>query len=75
MKNETMRYSESFKLQVVSELEAETLRLRSALADAHMDIRLGNAYMEIACEADGIEYVGSFKKNRYVAVNKVSNLN
>jgi len=116
MKKETMRYSEAFKLQVVSELESgkltcphearrrygikgsstienwirnygkshllnkvvrvetpkerdrlkeieeENRRLKSALADAHLDLRLEKAYVEIACEVAGIDDVNSFKK-------------
>ncbi len=116
MKKETMRYSEAFKLQIVSELESgkltcpnearrrygikgsctienwirkygkthllnkvvrvetpkerdrlkeieeENRRLKSALADAHLDLRLEKAYVEIACEVAGIDDVNSFKK-------------
>lgn len=116
MKNETVRYSEAFKLQIVSEIESgkltcqnearrrygikgsctiekwirkygkthllnkvirvetpkerdrlkeieeENRRLKSALADAHLDLRLEKAYVEIACEVAGIQDVDSFKK-------------
>ena len=116
MKKEVIRYSEAFKLQVVSELESrkfscvfeaknrygirgsntikrwikkygknhllnkvvtvqtteerdqikamkqEIHKLKSALADAHLDLRLERAWVQIACERAGIEDVAEFKK-------------
>jgi len=116
MKSSTVRYSEAFKLQIVSDLETgklsslnearrrygisgkttvkqwvlrygknhllnkvvrvetpderdrlksmkeEIKELKSALADAHLDLRLEKAYVEIACEAAGIGDVDNFKK-------------
>ena len=116
MNKETLRYSEAFKLQVVSELESgkfkcifearkrydirgcgtienwisrygkghllnkvilvktteerdqlktmkqEIHELKSALADAHLDLRLEKAWVKIACEQAGIEDVDKFKK-------------
>lgn len=116
MKKEVLRYSEAFKLQVVSELESgkfncifearkrynirgcgtieswikrygkghllnkvvlvktteerdqlksmkqEIHELKSALADAHLDLRLEKAWVKIACEQAGIEDVDEFKK-------------
>lgn len=116
MKKEVLRYSEAFKLQIVSELESGKLRsifearkrynirgtntinrwvrkygkehlltkvvlvkttdekdqlkamkqeihkLKSALADAHLDLRLEKAWVKIACERAGIEDVDEFKK-------------
>jgi len=117
MSKEVIRYSEAFKLQVVSELESgkfkcmleakkrygirgsdtiacwikkygknhllnkvvvvktteerdqlkvmkqEIHELKSALADAHLDLRLEKAWVKIACEQAGIEDVDTFKKN------------
>ncbi len=47
--------------------EVKTLRkrvreLERALADAHIDLKLEEAYVELACEAAGIEDVAEFKK-------------
>ena len=36
--------------------------LERALADAHLDLKLEAAYMQLACEAAGIEDVAEFKK-------------
>lgn len=116
--NATIRYSESFKLQVVRELEQgrfkspkaaeraygvrgngtvanwvrqfgkenllrkvvrvmkpdeetelKALRkrvrqLERALADAHLDLKLEAAYLELACEAAGVEDISEFKKKQ-----------
>lgn len=116
MGKETIRYSEAFKLQVVSELETGELKsphgarvrygikgadtvprwirqygknhllkkvvrvettkerdqlkemkkrirqLESALADAHLDLRLEQSYVELACEAARIKDIEGFKK-------------
>ncbi len=116
MNKEVLRYSEAFKLQVVSELASgkfncifetrkrynirgcgtvenwirrygkvdllnkvvivktteerdqlkamkqEIHKLKSALADAHLDLRLEKAWLKIACDRAGIEDVGEFKK-------------
>lgn len=49
------------------ETEVKTLRkrvreLERALADAHLDLKLEAAYVELACEAAGVEDVAEFKK-------------
>ena len=116
MKKEILRYSEAFKLQVVSELESgkfkcifearkrygirgcgtierwirkygknhllnkvvvvkttderdqlkamkrEIQELKSALSDAHLDLRLEKAWLKIACRQAGMEDVDAFKK-------------
>jgi len=116
MNKEVLRYSEAFKLQVVSELESgkfecifearkrygirgcgtierwirkygknhllnkvivvkttnerdqlkamkkEIHELKSALSDAHLDLRLEKAWLKIACRQAGIEDVDTFKK-------------
>ena len=43
-------------------LKDDNRRLRDALADAHIELKLERAYTEIACEAAGIEDIGEFKK-------------
>jgi transposase-like protein len=48
-----------------SELKRLRLRVRElekALVDAHLDLRLEQAWMELACEAGHIEDVAEFKK-------------
>jgi len=46
----------------VKELRKEVRKLKQALADAHLDAKLENAYVHIACRAAGIEDVEAFKK-------------
>lgn len=46
----------------VKALRKRVRELERALADAHLDLRLEAAYVELACEAAGIEDVASFKK-------------
>ena len=50
-------------------MKAEICELKSALVDAHLDLRLERAWSELACEAAGIEDVDAFKKK---AVTKLS---
>ncbi len=53
-----------------SELKALRKRVRElerALADAHLDLKLGEAYLELACEAAGVEDVEEFKKKHAMA--------
>jgi hypothetical protein len=48
-----------------SEVKALRKRLRElerALADAHIDLKLEAAYLELACEAAGVKDVAEFKK-------------
>ena len=46
----------------VKALRKRVRELERALADAHMDLKLEAAYMELACEAAGVEDVAEFKK-------------
>lgn len=43
-------------------LKARNRELEKALVDAHLDLRLERAWMELACEAGGVESVDEFKK-------------
>ena len=43
-------------------LKAECRRLKASLADAHVDLALERAYLELSCEAAGEEDVAMFKK-------------
>jgi transposase-like protein len=48
-----------------AEVEALRKRVRElerALADAHLDLKLEAAYVQLACEAAGVRDVGEFKK-------------
>jgi transposase len=49
------------------EIEVKVLRkrvreLERALADAHLDLKLEAAYVELACEVAGVQDVAEFKK-------------
>ena len=44
--------------------------LEAALGDAHLDLRLERAYLEIACESAGIGDICAFKKKTEVELSK-----
>jgi transposase-like protein len=46
----------------VKALRKRVRELERALADAHLDLKLEAAYMELACEAAGVKDVAEFKK-------------
>lgn len=46
----------------LKQLRRRVRELEKALADAHIDGRLADAYLEIACQRAGIEDVAGFKK-------------
>ena len=46
----------------VKALRQRVRELERALADAHLDLKLEAAYVELACEAAGVEDVAEFKK-------------
>lgn len=46
----------------LKELEREVKRLKHALADAHIDLMLGEEYLKIACSRAGEPDVEAFKK-------------
>jgi transposase len=46
----------------VKALRKRVRELERALADAHMDLKLEAAYVELACEVAGVEDVAEFKK-------------
>jgi len=43
-------------------LERDVKRLKEALGDAHIDLKLGEQYLKIACRRAGEEDVEAFKK-------------
>lgn len=46
----------------VKKLRQEVRKLKDALADAHLDLKLERAYLQVACESAGIQDVEEFKK-------------
>jgi transposase len=46
----------------VEALRKQVRELKGALADAHLDLKLEEAYLRIACRTAGIEDVEAFKK-------------
>lgn len=46
----------------VKALEKEVKRLKQALGEAHLDVRLGEEYLRIACQRAGENDVEAFKK-------------
>ena len=46
----------------IKALRKRVRELEHALADAHLDLKLEAAYVELACEAAGVEDVAEFKK-------------
>lgn len=46
----------------VKQLRQRVRDLEKALADAHLDLKLSDSYLRLACEAGGIEDVDAFKK-------------
>ncbi len=46
----------------VKALRKRVRELERALANAHLDLRLEEAYVELACEAAGVQDVAEFKK-------------
>lgn len=50
------------EMDEVKQLRREVRKLKEALADAHLDHLLNDAYLKIACRTAGIEDVDDFKK-------------
>jgi hypothetical protein len=46
----------------VKALRKRVRELERALADAHIDLKLEAAYVELACEVAGVKDVAEFKK-------------
>ena len=57
-----VRVMEAKEQTEVKALRQRVRELEKALANAHLDLKLGEAYVELACEAAGIEDVAGFKK-------------
>jgi transposase len=46
----------------VKALRKQVRELKTALADAHLDLKIEAAYVKLACQAAGIQDVAEFKK-------------
>lgn len=57
-----VRVEKPKELNEAKELRQRVRQLEKALADAHLKHRFEEAYLQIACEAAGIEDVDGFKK-------------
>ena len=60
--NKVVRVETTKERDQLNEMKKEIGELKSALVDAHLDLRLERAWGEIACEAAGIDDVDAFKK-------------
>jgi len=54
----------------LKKLREEVRELKSALVDAHLDLRLEKAFLEMACESAGIDDIEAFKKKADVGLCK-----
>jgi transposase-like protein len=57
-----IRVEKPEEISEVRRLRKRVQDLEKALADAHLDQKLDEAYLQIACQAAGIEDVEAFKK-------------
>ena len=57
-----IRVEKPKEVSEVRQLRQRVRTLEKALADAHLDLKLDDAYLHIACRAAGIEDVDAFKK-------------
>ena len=62
LQNKVVRVQVPKEVDEVKQLRREVRKLKEALADVQLDKMLGDAYLEIACRAAGIEDVEGFKK-------------
>jgi hypothetical protein len=57
-----IRVETAKEMDEVKELRKRVRELEKALADAHLEHRLDEEYLKIACRTAGIADVGDFKK-------------
>ena len=62
--NKVVRVETADERNELKRLKAECRRLKEALADAHLDLRLERAYLAISCKRNGDEDVTEFKKKQ-----------
>ena len=60
--NRVVRVETTEERNELKRLKAECRRLKEALADAHLDLRLERAYLTLSCEAAGENNIETFKK-------------
>jgi len=60
--NRVVRVETTDERNELKRLKAECRRLKASLADAHVDLALERAYLELSCEAAGEDDVAVFKK-------------
>lgn len=60
--NRVVRVMKADEESEVKKLRKRVRELEGALADAHLDLRLEEAYVKLACEAAGVQDVAEFKK-------------
>ena len=59
-----IRVEKPEEINETKRLRKRVRELEKALADAHLDLKFEGAFLEIACEAAGIEDVEQFKKKQ-----------
>lgn len=64
--NKVVRVMKADEQSEAKQLKQRVRELERALADAHMDAKLGEAYLRLACERAGISDVAAFKKKHDV---------
>ena len=62
LQSKVVRVQTPKEIDEVKQLRREVRKLKEALADAHVDHLLDDAYLKIACRTAGIEDVDDFKK-------------
>jgi transposase-like protein len=62
LQGKMIRVETAQEISEVKELRKRVRELEKALADAHIDSKLGAAYLKIACRNAGIADVEGFKK-------------
>ncbi len=67
--NKVVRVETTKERDQLKEMKAQIRELKSALVDAHLDLRLERAWGELACEAAGIDDVEAFKKKALIKLS------
>lgn len=62
LQRKVVRVQTPKEVDELKELRREVRKLKEALADSHLDNRMGEAYLQIACRMAGIEDLDDFKK-------------
>lgn len=62
LRSKVIHVQEPKEVDEIKALRKQVRELKEALADAHIDLKLEEACLELACRAAGIEDVEGFKK-------------